>query len=92
MSIPGLNAYAGGFALTRQVKTNNSTTALKASTERLYLSRPHLYKSFVKEVKRATPAIHRGNWLRMRAVSWTVRNFLEHAAGQRKVVINFGCG
>ncbi|OCT53344.1 hypothetical protein CLCR_09473 [Cladophialophora carrionii] len=72
--------------------TNNATTALKASTERLYLSRPHFYKSFVKEAKRATPAIHRGNWLRMRAVSWVVRNFLERAAGERKVIINFGCG
>jgi hypothetical protein len=75
-----------------QRKTNNATTALKASTERLYLSRPHLYKPFAKEIRRATPAIHRGYWLQMRAVSWVIRNFLDHAAGQRKVIINFGCG
>ncbi|KAJ9608113.1 tRNA methyltransferase ppm2 [Cladophialophora chaetospira] len=73
-------------------KTNSSTTALKASTERLYMSKPHFYKAFAKEVKRATPVIHRGYWLRMRAVSWVVRNFLERASGQRKVIINYGCG
>lgn len=28
----------------------------------------------------------------MRAVSWVVRNFLERGEGQRKVIINFGCG
>jgi tRNA wybutosine-synthesizing protein 4 len=73
--------------------TNNATTALKASTERYYLQKPHFYKYFAKpDAKRATPAIHRGYWLRMRAVEWTVKHFLERETAGHKLIINLGSG
>ncbi|OAL25807.1 hypothetical protein AYO20_10362 [Fonsecaea nubica] len=72
--------------------TNNATTAFKASTERLYLSKPHFHKYFAKKVKRASAAVHRGSWLRMRAIKWVIQQFLERPSDQNKVVINFGAG
>ncbi|OQV06684.1 hypothetical protein CLAIMM_11224 [Cladophialophora immunda] len=72
--------------------TNNATTAFKASTERLYLPKPHFHKFFAKKVKRASPAVHRGYWLRMRAIKWVIQQFLERPSDQKKVIINFGAG
>ncbi|OAP57955.1 hypothetical protein AYL99_07045 [Fonsecaea erecta] len=78
--------------LTECGKTNNATTAYKASTERLYLSKPHFHKFFSKKVKRASPAVHRGYWLRMRAIKWVIQQFLDRPSDQKKVIINFGAG
>ncbi|KIY00291.1 uncharacterized protein Z520_03976 [Fonsecaea multimorphosa CBS 102226] len=72
--------------------TNNATTAFKASAERLYLPKPHFHKFFAKKVKRASPAVHRGYWLRMRAIKWVIQQFLERPSDQKKVIINFGAG
>ncbi|KAL6245397.1 tRNA methyltransferase ppm2 [Rhinocladiella similis] len=72
--------------------TNNATIAFKANTERLYMPEPHFYKYFAKQPLQTSPAINRGYWLRMRSVEWVVRQFLEKPSGQRKVIINLGCG
>ncbi|KAK7892895.1 tRNA methyltransferase ppm2 [Exophiala xenobiotica] len=72
--------------------TNNATIAYKASTERLYLPEPHFYKLIAKHPIQTSPAINRGYWLRMRAIEWVVRQFLEKPSGQKKVIVNLGCG
>ncbi|RMZ80227.1 hypothetical protein DV738_g2770, partial [Chaetothyriales sp. CBS 135597] len=72
--------------------TNNSSIISKRSVERLYLPKPHFFRHFVKKTQRRSPTINRGYWLRMRAVDWVVRMFLERDTSQHKVVINLGCG
>lgn len=72
--------------------TNNSSIVSKRSVERLYLPEPHFFRYFVKKPIRRAPTINRGYWLRMRAVDWVIRQFLEKPSEQGKVVINFGCG
>lgn len=41
---------------------------------------------------RRSPVIHRGYWLRMKAISEVVRIFLEESSDRPKVVLNLGCG
>ncbi|KAK4943097.1 tRNA methyltransferase ppm2 [Elasticomyces elasticus] len=72
--------------------TNNSSIVSKRSVERLYLPQPHFYRYFVKKPQRRAPTINRGYWLRMRAIDWVIRHFLEKPSDQRKVIVNFGCG
>ena len=72
--------------------TNNSSIVSKRSVEKLYLPEPHFFRYFVKKPIRRSPTINRGYWLRMRAVDWVVKQFLEKASDQGKVVINLGCG
>ena len=72
--------------------TNNSSIVSKRSVERLYLPQPHFYRYFVKKPARRSPTINRGYWLRMKAIDWVVRQFLEKPSDQRKVIINLGCG
>jgi len=72
--------------------TNNSSIVSKRSVEKLYLPEPHFFRYFVKKPLRRAPTINRGYWLRMRAVDWVVRQFLEKPSEQGKVVINLGCG
>ncbi|KAJ9496531.1 tRNA methyltransferase ppm2 [Exophiala xenobiotica] len=72
--------------------TNNSSIVSKRSVERLYLPQPHFYRYFVKKPQRRAPLINRGYWLRMRAVDWVVRQFLERPTDQKKIIINLGCG
>ncbi|KAK6384447.1 tRNA methyltransferase ppm2 [Exophiala oligosperma] len=72
--------------------TNNSSIVSKRSVERLYLPQPHFYRFFVKKPQRRAPLINRGYWLRMRAIDWVVRQFLERPSDQKKVIINLGCG
>jgi len=72
--------------------TNNSSIVSKRSVEKLYLPEPHFFRYFVKKPVRRAPTINRGYWLRMRAVDWVVRQFLEKPSEQGKVVINLGCG
>ncbi|EXJ95824.1 hypothetical protein A1O1_00948 [Capronia coronata CBS 617.96] len=72
--------------------TNNSSIVSKRSVERLYLPQPHFYRYFVKKPQRRAPTINRGYWLRMRAIDWVVRQFLERSSEQKKVIINLGCG
>ncbi|RMZ88369.1 hypothetical protein DV736_g4403, partial [Chaetothyriales sp. CBS 134916] len=72
--------------------TNNSSIVSKRSVERLYLPKPHFFRHFVKKSQRRSPTINRGYWLRMRAVNWVVRMFLERVSTQNKVIINLGCG
>ncbi|OAG42950.1 hypothetical protein AYO21_02901 [Fonsecaea monophora] len=72
--------------------TNNSSIVSKRSVEKLYLPQPHFYRYFVKKPIRRSPTINRGYWLRMRAVDWVVRQFLEKPSDLQKVVINLGCG
>lgn len=72
--------------------TNNSSIVSKRSVEKLYLPEPHFFRYFVKKPIRRAPTINRGYWLRMRAIDWVVKQFLEKPSQQGKVVINFGCG
>ncbi|KIX08354.1 uncharacterized protein Z518_03010 [Rhinocladiella mackenziei CBS 650.93] len=72
--------------------TNNSSIVSKRSVERLYLPQPHFYRYFVRKPQRRSPTINRGYWLRMRAIDWVVRQFLERPSDQKKVIINLGCG
>ncbi|OAP62679.1 hypothetical protein AYL99_01906 [Fonsecaea erecta] len=72
--------------------TNNSSIVSKRSVEKLYLPQPHFYRYFVKKPIRRSPTINRGYWLRMRAVDWVVKQFLEKPSDLEKVVINLGCG
>lgn len=72
--------------------TNNSSIVSKRSVERLYYPEPHFIRYFVKKPTRRSPVIHRGYWLRMKAVSEVVRVFLEQPDDRPKVVLNLGCG
>lgn len=72
--------------------TNSSSIVSKRSVERLYLPKPHFYRYFVRKPQRRSPTINRGYWLRMRAVDWVVRKFLERQTDREKVVINLGAG
>ncbi|ETI21564.1 hypothetical protein G647_07911 [Cladophialophora carrionii CBS 160.54] len=72
--------------------TNNSSIVSKRSVEKLYLPQPHFYRYFVRKPIRRSPTINRGYWLRMRAIDWVVRQFLEKVSDQKKVIINLGCG
>lgn len=72
--------------------TNNSSIVSKRSVEKLYLPEPHFFRYFVKKPVRRAPTINRGYWLRMRAIDWVVKQFLEKSTDKGKVVINFGCG
>lgn len=72
--------------------TNNSSIVSKRSVEKLYLPEPHFFRYFVKKPIRRAPTINRGYWLRMRAIDWVVKQFLEKPSQQGKVVINLGCG
>lgn len=72
--------------------TNSSSIVSKRSVERLYLPKPHFYRYFVRKPQRRSPTINRGYWLRMRAVDWVVRKFLERPTDRKKVVINLGAG
>ena len=72
--------------------TNSSSIVSKRSVERLYLPKPHFYRYFVRKPQRRSPTINRGYWLRMRAVNWVVRKFLERQTDREKVVINLGAG
>lgn len=73
--------------------TNNSSIVSKRSVEKLYLPEPHhFFRYFVKKPIRRAPTINRGYWLRMRAVDWVVRQFLEKPSDHGKVIINLGCG
>ncbi|EXJ95018.1 hypothetical protein A1O1_00136 [Capronia coronata CBS 617.96] len=72
--------------------TNTSTIAFKGNAELLYLPKPHFFKPFLKQPVRASAAVNRGHWLRMRAIGWVVRQFLEKPSAQPKVIINLGCG
>ena len=74
------------------MQTNNSSIVSKRSVERLYLPQPHFYRYFVRKPQRRSPTINRGYWLRMRAIDWVIRQFLEKPSDQRKVIINLGCG
>ncbi|EXJ63507.1 uncharacterized protein A1O5_11556 [Cladophialophora psammophila CBS 110553] len=72
--------------------TNNSSIVSKRSVEKLYLPQPHFYRYFVRKPTRRSPTINRGYWLRMRAIDWVIRQFLEKPSDLKKVVINLGCG
>jgi tRNA wybutosine-synthesizing protein 4 len=74
-------------------QTNNSSIVSKRSVERLYFpNEPHFFRHFVKKPQRRSPLINRGYWLRMKAVDYVVRQFLETPSKKPKVVINLGCG
>ncbi|KAI9842109.1 MAG: tRNA methyltransferase ppm2 [Sclerophora amabilis] len=75
------------------METNNSSIVSKRSVERLYFSNEsHFFRYFVKKPQRRSPLINRGYWLRMKAIDFAVKEFLESSPGRRKVVINLGCG
>ena len=73
-------------------QTNKSSIVSKRSVELLYLPKPHFHRFFVKKPLRRAPTINRGYWLRMRAIDWVVRKFLERTTDKPKVVLNLGCG
>lgn len=74
------------------LQTNNSSIVSKRSVEKLYLPQPHFYRYFVRKPLRRSPTINRGYWLRMRAIDWVVRQFLEKPTDQQKIIVNLGCG
>jgi tRNA wybutosine-synthesizing protein 4 len=81
------------FYLTYSRQTNSSSIVSKRSVERLYFpDEPHFFRYFVKKPQRRSPLINRGYWLRMKAVDYAVRQFLETPSNKQKVVINLGCG
>lgn len=73
--------------------TNNSSIVSKRSVEKLYYANePEYFRYFVSKLKRRSPLINRGYWLRMKAIDYTVTRFLTERTAKRKVVINLGCG
>lgn len=75
------------------IETNNSSIVSKRSVERLYLlNESHFFRHFVKKLKRRSPLINRGYWLRILAIDSATREFLESQCQKQKVVINLGCG
>ena len=73
--------------------TNNSSIVSKRSVEKLYYAgEPEYFRYFVNKLKRRSPLINRGYWLRMRAIERTVENLLREPSDKRKVVVNLGCG
>lgn len=73
--------------------TNNSSIVSKRSVERLYFpDEPHYFRFFVKKPQRRAPLINRGYWLRMKAIDYVVRQFLEASSKKQRIVINLGCG
>ncbi|KAJ9204275.1 hypothetical protein DTO164E3_2037 [Paecilomyces variotii] len=72
--------------------TNNSSIVSKRSVELLYYPQPHFFRYFVKKPQRRAPLINRGYWLRMYAMTETVRRFLEEPSDNPKFVLNLGCG
>ncbi|EXJ89012.1 hypothetical protein A1O3_02076 [Capronia epimyces CBS 606.96] len=95
---PGNDVFNDGIQLERNagllMATNTTTIALKGNAESLYLPKPHFYKQFAKQQQPVRPsaAVNRGYWLRMRAIEWVVRQFLEKPSAHRKVIVNLGCG
>ncbi|KAL1874680.1 tRNA methyltransferase ppm2 [Paecilomyces lecythidis] len=72
--------------------TNNSSIVSKRSVELLYYPQPHFFRYFVKKPQRRAPLINRGYWLRMYAMTESVRRFLEEPSDNPKFVLNLGCG
>ena len=73
--------------------TNNSSVVSKRSVEKLYYgNEPEYFRYFVSKLKRRSPLINRGYWIRMKAVEHTVTRFLAERTAKRKVVVNLGCG
>lgn len=73
--------------------TNNSSIVSKRSVEKLYYANePQYFQEFTGKLKRRSPLINRGYWLRMRAIEHTVQKFLEEPSGKKKLVVNLGCG
>ena len=73
--------------------SNNSSIVSKRSVEKLYYgNEPEYFRYFVSKLKRRSPLVNRGYWLRMKAVEHTVTRFLAERTAKRKVVVNLGCG
>ncbi|KAJ5101732.1 LCM-domain-containing protein [Penicillium alfredii] len=73
--------------------TNTSSIASKRSVEMIYYPKPHFFRYFVKKPQRRSPINNRGYWLRMHAMTKTVREFIDSApADKPKFVLNLGCG
>lgn len=73
--------------------TNNSSIVSKRSVEKLYYAgQPEYFRYFVKKFQRRSPLINRGYWLRMKAISHVVDDFLKTDDGKHKIVLNLGCG
>lgn len=76
--------------------TNNSSIALKRSVEAIYGSilEPGLlewFSHFVPKMKRRSPAINRGYWLRMEAIKETIHR-IKALYNLKFDVVNLGCG
>ena len=79
--------------LTRQSwQTNNSSIVSKRSVEMIYYPESHFFRPFVKKPQRRTPVVNRGYWLRMHAMTQTVRQFMDTPSNKPKFVLNLGCG
>lgn len=72
--------------------TNDSSIVSKRSVERIYYSEPHFYRYFVKKSQRRSPLINRGYWLRMYAVEYVMKRFIDEPSEKKKVVLNLGSG
>ncbi|KAL3464240.1 hypothetical protein BJX64DRAFT_255277 [Aspergillus heterothallicus] len=72
--------------------TNNSSIASKRSVEMLYYPEPHFFRPFVKKPQRRAPLINREYWLRMHAITESVRRFMREPSDKPKFVLNLGCG
>lgn len=73
--------------------TNKSSIVSKRSVEKLYYDgQPEYFRYFVSKLKRRSPLINRGYWLRMKAIEHAVSRFMSERTAKKKFVINLGCG
>lgn len=77
------------------IGTNDYSIVSKRSVEKLYFhDEPDFLRPFVAKHRRRTPLINRGYWLRVRAINFVVKQFLDLpcAQGEAKAIVNLGCG
>ena len=79
--------------------TNTSSIVSKRSVEYLYTSKlspasGEWYKYFVPNLKRRSPSVNRGYWIRMEAIRRSIFKIVdsERGADQEITIINLGCG
>ncbi|KAJ5620421.1 LCM-domain-containing protein [Penicillium lagena] len=71
---------------------NNGSIVSKRSVEMIYYPEPHFFRPFVKKPQKRAPLINRGYWLRMHAMTESVRRFIDSPSDKPKFVVNLGCG
>lgn len=93
------------FTAERIQGTNDYSIVSKQSVERLYWSKQspglqattasrhiEFFKPFVERPQRRSPAINRGYWTRMEAITRHIEHIISETSCTKKVIINLGCG